>query len=188
MFSSKKYWEDRYRNNGNSGLGSYGHEANFKAEYINDLILKREIKTIGDIGCGDGNQISLLFGFDQYTGYDFSETVIDKCEKKYEGNNKIRFVYSLSEMDNVELIMSLDVTYHIIEDDLFIKYLNDLFSLSNKYVLIYSVNSNVETTVPHMKYRKFVEWIYENMKNVKLIDEKKYPNKNNGIGFYLFEK
>jgi hypothetical protein len=114
--------------------------------------------------------------------------VIDKCQKKYEGNKKIRFVYSLSEMDNVELIMSLDVTYHIIEDDLFIKYLNDLFLLSTKYVLIYSVNSSVATTVPHMKYRKFVEWIYENMENVKLIDEKKYPNKNNGIGFYLFEK
>jgi len=37
-FSSKEYWEKRYVKGGNSGIGSYGKLALFKAETINDFI------------------------------------------------------------------------------------------------------------------------------------------------------
>ena len=44
MFDSKKYWESRYFNNGNSGLGSYDKSAQIKADYVNDVIEKYNIK------------------------------------------------------------------------------------------------------------------------------------------------
>ena len=37
-FDSQNYWENRYKTNGNSGLGSYGDEATFKSTYINEKI------------------------------------------------------------------------------------------------------------------------------------------------------
>ena len=82
-FNSKLYWENRYKGGNNSGLGSYGLEADFKSTYINKFINDFKIKTINDFGCGDSNQISLLNGFDTYTGFDVSQTVLDLCKVKF---------------------------------------------------------------------------------------------------------
>ena len=38
MFNSKKFWNERYLNGGNSGSGSYNHLAHFKANVINQFI------------------------------------------------------------------------------------------------------------------------------------------------------
>ena len=37
MFDSKKYWNDRYLKGNDSGSGSYGILAKFKADIINDF-------------------------------------------------------------------------------------------------------------------------------------------------------
>jgi hypothetical protein len=188
MFKSKEYWENRYKSNGNSGLGSYGDEAKFKSNYINDAIIKYNIKSINDFGCGDGNQISQLENFEIYCGTDVSNTTLLNCIQKFKNVNKYKFVSNISEMNDADLCMSLDVLYHITEDDYFNDYMHNLFSLSKKYVLIYSVNSNELTTVPHMKYRDFLSWIEKNVSDFKLIDSSKYEKKNNGVGFFLFMK
>lgn len=186
-FSSKNYWEDRYKRNGNSGLGSYGDESIFKSNYINDLIKNKSIKTITDLGCGDGNQISLLNGFEKYFGYDFSTSALVKAKNK-NTDNVYEFIDEISVLPVSDISMSLDVTYHIIEDELFNNYLNDLFSKSDKFVLIYSVDEDLTQIVSHVKFRKFTNWVEENKPEFKLISVTKYPNKTNGVGFYLFEK
>jgi SAM-dependent methyltransferase len=188
MFDSKKYWEQRYLNNGNSGLGSYGDEADFKSKYINLIIKDKEIKSINDFGCGDGNQISLLNNFESYVGFDVSKTILQKNKFKFGNNKKYSFVFDVKEMKETDLVMSIDVIYHIIEDKLYNEHIDNLFSLSNKYVLVYGVNTEDTNTVPHMKYRKFVDDVSEKYPEFKLIDETKYDKKNNNIGFYLFEK
>jgi len=40
------YWENRYKNNGNSGAGSYGRLAEFKAEIINKFIADKNINSV----------------------------------------------------------------------------------------------------------------------------------------------
>lgn len=40
IFDSDKYWEIRYQKHGNSGDGSYGNKAEFKGNYINQLLDK----------------------------------------------------------------------------------------------------------------------------------------------------
>lgn len=187
-FNSKKYWEDRYKRGGNSGLGSYGDESEFKSKYINKLISEKNIKTINDFGCGDGNQISLLKGFDKYVGYDVSETAILNCKKKFENEKQFVFVNHISKMKSSDLTMSLDVVYHIIEDDVYHEYMNNLFGLSLKYVLIYSIDSDsLRSGVEHMKYRKFSTWVLKNKSDFKLTEFYPYIKENN-VGFYLFEK
>lgn len=189
-FDSKKYWENRYLTNGNSGAGSYGTEAMFKANYINGVIKKYGINSISDFGCGDGNQISLLTGFKKYYGYDFSRTTIDNCIKKLT-DKRYQFEYNIEDIPISDITISLDVTYHILEDDYFEEYMNSLFMKSNKYVLIYSMNRNDATSQNmsiHLKNREFVGWVSNNYPHFELVETIKFPEKTNDIGFYLFIK
>jgi hypothetical protein len=145
---SKKisYWETRYKIGLDSGEGSYGKYAIFKADIINEFIKKKNIKAAIELGCGDGNQI-LLIDYPQYTGLDVSRHAITTCQGKFKDDKtKSFFLYdsraffNRNRILNCELALSLDVIYHLTTRDVFMKYLHDLFSLSNKYVIIYSSN------------------------------------------------
>lgn len=81
-FSVSKYWDERYKFGGNSGSGSYGRLSEFKAEIINSFILKNKLHSAIEIGCGDGNQTSLI-KVKNYTATDISETAIKKCKEKF---------------------------------------------------------------------------------------------------------
>jgi hypothetical protein len=99
----------------------------------------------------------------------------------------MRFVDNINDMTKADLCMSLDVTYHIIEDEYFELYMKNLFELSNRYVLIYSINSNDnKNSQPHVKHRQFLDWISKNKPNFKIIDTKKLEEELL-VSFYLFE-
>ena len=53
------YWEQRYAQGGNSGVGSCGKFAEFKAELLNRFVAQHGVHTVIEFGCGDGNQLSL---------------------------------------------------------------------------------------------------------------------------------
>ena len=78
-FDSKEYWENRYKYQGNSGAGSYGKLAEFKAEVINEFINENNINNVIEFGCGDGNQLN-LFNIKNYLGFDVSDTIIKLCQ------------------------------------------------------------------------------------------------------------
>ena len=78
--SSRDYWENRYKNGGNSGAGSYNNLAAFKAKVINNFVTENNINTILELGSGDCNQLSYA-NYKNYFGYDFSKTAIDICKK-----------------------------------------------------------------------------------------------------------
>src|SRR5690349_10767553 len=58
--STSNYWESRYARGGNSGPGSYGRLAAWKAEFLNDFVRDNEVKSVVELGCGDGNQLRLM--------------------------------------------------------------------------------------------------------------------------------
>ncbi len=204
LFSSKRfvtssqYWENRYRSGGNSGAGSYNNLAEYKGEVINAFVAENNINSVIEYGCGDGNQLK-YFNFSHYTGYDVSETVIKKCKETYK-NDQSKVFKTLREYqpDKAELTMSLDVIYHLVEDDVFFDHMTKLFDTSKHFVIIYSSNSdNHENNgvADHVRHRKFSDWIERERKEFKLI--KHLPNKYayNGDGsrssyadFYFYEK
>jgi hypothetical protein len=59
-FNSVNYWENRYAAGGNSGDGSYGRLAVFKAEFINKFIDEVNINSATEMGCGDGHQLFII--------------------------------------------------------------------------------------------------------------------------------
>jgi hypothetical protein len=162
---SAQYWETRYREGGNSGAGSYTFFAEFKSEILNQFVLKYSVQNVMEFGCGDGNQL-MLAKYPHYTGFDVSNTAITKCKEAFKNDTSKEF-YSMGAYkgEKAELVISLDVLYHLIEDDVFEKYMKTLFNASKRYVIIYS--SDMEGQIDeHVKHREFTKWIKKNLMDI----------------------
>lgn len=191
---SDLYWQKRYIDKGNSGLGSYGDVAIFKAKVFNNFIKEERIKSALDFGCGDGNQID-LFKVDSYFGLDISVEMIEFCKNKFKDDaTKDFLIYDYKIFNNnlqADLGMSIDVIYHLVEDVIYQKYMEDLFSCSKEFVMIYSTNhdNNSIIKMPHVRHRNFSKWVNENKKEWKFY--KKIKNSIPSVSkadFYIFKK
>lgn len=203
-FDSAKYWESRYANNGTSGAGSYGHLAKFKADFLNRFVEDHGLTKIIELGCGDGNQLSLA-KYPNYFGYDVSETAVSRCHRLFGNDNTKTFSTMLPQNETFDLSLSLDVIFHLIEDDVFDQYMNNLFSLSARFTIIYSSNLSQSAfdarfgdrckTAPHVKHRCFTDWVSINRKEWHLIETKEnpfvfdplQPENTSFSEFYIFE-
>lgn len=198
IFNSKDYWEKRYRTKGNSGPGSYGNLAIWKAEIINSFVAQNRIESVIELGCGDGNQLKLA-NYKKYIGFDVSSEAINICSKIFKGDETKIFL-NYSDIDNslysAELVLSLDVIFHLIEEEVFNRYMKKIFELSSRYVIIYSCNYNKEIA-PHVRCRKFTDWIDSEIKNefrlLKFIPNIypfniDHPNTTSFSDFYIYEK
>jgi len=201
-FSVSDYWESRYARGGNSGKGSYAHLADHKAEVINSFIQEQNINSIIELGCGDGNQLA-LFKCNHYIGLDVSPTIIEACKKKFVDESGKEFhLYSedwfAENPIKVDLSLSLDVIYHLTNETEYEAYLNHLFDMSKKHVLIYATNYNSKPweTATHMRHHKFTDFVERELPNWKLLKQlkNKYPVEELGFekgsiaDFYIFEK
>ena len=162
--SSGDYWEERYASSGDSGDGSYGRLAKFKAEVINSFVGENSINTVIEFGCGDGAQLKLM-EYPSYVGVDVSNTIIDKCSRKFEDDAGKKFVtldgYAHKDKQ-YDLSLSLDVIYHLIEDEVYEAYMHNLFGSSKKWVIVYSSDTVKQAPYVHVKHRKFTEWVKKN--------------------------
>lgn len=195
-FNSVNYWENRYSSGGNSGDGSYGRLSLFKADFINQFIEKKKIQSAIEMGCGDGHQLSIIH-YPKYTGLDVSSTIIDHCNNKFKDDTTKTFlvynpdIFDPNESIKAEVALSLDVLYHIVEEKNYLKYLQDLFSLGKKYVIVYSTNFYLNET-QHVMHRKFTEDA-ELFTDWKLITTLKNLFPGNGeqesmADFFVFER
>jgi len=190
---SEKYWIQRYNSGGNSGAGSYGKLAEFKADIINDFVKGSNVKTIIEYGCGDGNQLKLA-EYPAYIGFDVSPTAIARCQDIFQRDKTKRFrLMTEYKGETAQLTLSLDVIYHLIEDDIYCSYMQRLFSSSERFVIIYSPNYEEEQKY-HEKRRQFTDWVETNMSHWKLIRHipNRFPYEGDGEGllsdFYIYEK
>ncbi len=75
------------------------------------------------------------------------------------------------------MALSLDVIYHLIEDDAFEDHMRSLFNAATRFVIIYSSdtdeNEGYENT--HVKHRKFTSWVEANSVGWSL--DRHIPNK-----------
>jgi methyltransferase family protein len=185
-FKSGEYWENRYRSGGNSGAGSYNNLALFKAEVINELISAHNFSSMIEFGCGDGNQLSLL-NTPRYTGLDVSSGAIQLCRQKFANDDSKSFFLYDSKcfidkqgLFRMDVAMSLDVLFHLVEKEIYEIYLEHLFSCASKMVIIYAADMDLEHPTPHEAYRKFTRDIQQRFSGWKLEKyiKNKYPAKN----------
>jgi hypothetical protein len=204
LFSgSREYWESRYATGGTSGPGSCREWAEFKAQVVNSFVKEHHVSSVIEFGCGDGNQLSLA-RYPTYIGLDVSKTAIELCKARFKNDPaKTFFLYDPDHFGDVhgtftaELALSLDVIYHLIEDRIFELYVKHLFSAAQRFVIVYSSDTDVNPLcrAPHIKHRRFSEWINRNLPEWKLV--RKMPNKYRVEGcnrktpcadFFIYEK
>ena len=141
-FDYKKWWDYNYSVGGTSGSGSYGILAEFKAEIINKIISENKIESVMEFGSGDGNQLTYM-DYKNYIGLDISATAIKACEDKFRDDKTKQFqVYDPLHFDDAkikaDMVVCLDVLYHITDDIDFEKTLDSIFRCSSKYVILYT--------------------------------------------------
>ncbi len=173
-FKSSNYWEQRYAAGRDSGSGSAGRLAEYKANFLNEFVAANNIESVIEFGCGDGRQLSLA-QYKNYIGLDVSETALKMCREKYGDDASKRFLLAdtyidtiKTDSDRADLALSLDVIYHLVEDAVFEKYIADLFAAAKQWVIIYSSNYDGKQEKKHVLHRKFTEHIAGNIKGWKL--------------------
>ncbi|MEG4494344.1 hypothetical protein [Microcoleus sp. D3_18_C4] len=197
FIGSENYWINRYDSGRTSGNGSYGKLAEFKAEIINEFVLQNSIEQVIEYGCGDGNQLKLA-NYPFYIGFDISFKAILICKSLFAKNARKTFkLMSEYTQEQGDLTLSLDVIYHLVEEQVFFTYMNRLFDSSKRYVIVYSSNTEIklEYQASHVKHRNFSKWVFNVKPEWKLI--RHIPNKYPFIGntktgsladFFVYEK
>lgn len=175
-FSSSEYWESRYRTGHGSGAGSYNRLAAFKAEVLNQFVAENKVASVIEFGCGDGSQLKLA-AYPTYVGADISHTVLNATRGMFVTDPTKQFIHidDLGPQHHAELSLSLDVVYHLVEDHVFERHMNQLFDFSTRFVIIYSSDKVGPSDSAHVRHRKFSDWIARNRPDFELTEVIKNP-------------
>ena len=194
---SAELWDAVYAGGGTSGTGSSGRLADFKAEVVNRLLVEHSIESVIELGCGDGHQVSLI-QYPRYLGLDTSPTAIGMCRERFgEDPTRVFRAYETGDeiADRAELTISLDVIYHLLEDDVFERYMADLFAVATRLVVVYSSDTEDETEWPEVRHHRFTTWVAEHAPDWTL--RERIPNRfpfvpgdvdSSWSDFYVFER
>jgi hypothetical protein len=195
--NSSQYWQDRYQAGGNSGAGSYSRLAHFKAEILNDFVRAHDVRSVVEFGSGDGAQLTLA-QYPRYIGYDVSAKAVELCSTRFAGDSTKEFHLAEASTQPMaaDLSLSLDVIYHLVEDEVFDRYMNSLFSSAERFVIIYSSNRDENVPTAHVRHRAFLPWIERNQPDWVLDQAipNKYPfrtddpNNTSFADFYIFTR
>lgn len=194
-FRSGDYWDRRYRKGGNSGAGSYGRLAGFKAEILNRFVAEHDVQTVVEHGCGDGAQLELA-RYPSYLGFDVAPKAVETCRERFRNDPTKQFrVVGENETGQHDLALSLDVIYHLVEDAVYEAYMRSLLGSSRRYLGIYASNEDKATRDIHVRHRRFTDFI-DATGNWRLIKHvpNRYPfdprnkNQTSFADFYFFEK
>jgi len=165
-FDSAEYWRKRYESGGNSGAGSYGALADFKATSLNNFVASHKIESAIEYGSGDGNQLSLL-RVSKYIGLDVSPKAIINLRERYSTDASKTFIdydpdgFVIDESLICDISLSMDVILHLTEDLRYEKYMKDLIASSRKYLGIFNTATEVQLLkmAQHNRFRDHRLWM-----------------------------
>lgn len=160
---SQMYWERHYARCGTSGNGSEGAFAQFKASVLNEFVAEKNIDSVIEFGCGDGQQLALA-KYPRYLGLDVSPTVLRWTMRTFADDPAKSFLLYDPELFvdpanliTADLALSLDVIYHLVEDDVYETHLRHVFSSAHRFVVLFTSDADsltmVERLAPHVRHR-----------------------------------
>ena len=195
FIGSAGYWERNYAKGGTSGGGSYGALAHAKAEFLNGFVREHDLRSVTEFGCGDGHQLSLA-DYPHYVGLDVSRTAIGLCKRRFADDpTKSFFLYDgecfvdRAHLFDADLAISLDVIYHLVEGLVFERYMSHLFAAGRRYVVVYSTDTTIRSTAPHVLHRRFSSWVDENCPHWRLEQVARGPGSGPGrADFFVHER
>ncbi len=158
-------WDRRYLSGGDSGAGSGGRLAAFKAQQLNRLVSEYGVRSVLELGCGDGRQLALAT-YPSYVGLDVSSAAIARCRALFADDADKRFLLAgKGEPPDADLAISLDVVFHLVEDDAFEAHMRCLFARALHLVAIYASDRDEATASPHVRHRAISVWVERHAPN-----------------------
>ena len=162
---SHDYWERRYESGGDSGVGSSGALAAFKADFLNGFVEREGVASVIELGCGDGRQLSLA-RYPRYVGLDVAHDAIRRCANRFgDDGTKSFFLYDPDcFVDHTgvfvaDLALSLDVVFHLVEDAVFEQHMQHLFGVARRFVIVYSSDFDGPGMAAHVRHRNVSAWV-----------------------------
>ncbi len=165
---SADYWERRYSSGGISGAGSYGEPAELKASVVNRMVAEQGITSVIDFGCGDGNQLCYA-KYPRYLGLDVAPSAIRRCAELFADDGTKSFMlydgalfHDRARWLHADAALSMEVIFHLVEDDVFDRYMSHLFDAADRHVIICSTDRDDLPSAPQERHRPFSGWIADN--------------------------
>lgn len=140
----------------------------------------------------------MLTDYPNYIGFDVNSKSIQSCKKLFSNHPNVAFHSNSGSMHvNADLVLSLDISYHRVDDDIHHNYMWIWFESSMRWVVEYSSNTmeNSENQSLHVIHKKFKGWldsdqpIYQLWKYFLNVYSKTiYGEKGSFVDFYIYEK
>lgn len=151
--TAKEYWDVRYRAGKNSGYGSYGDQKDLKMKLLSGL----NVSSITSVGCGDfyfdSHLIDDVYPNATYIGLDQSEVIINRNKGIYPNTD---FRVFTGEIPQADLVVCLDVLFHIYEENEVNDLLGKLEGSWTKYLALTAYERDKQTHPKgHVRIRKF---------------------------------
>lgn len=190
---SARYWERRYARGGDSGSGSAGRLARYKADFLNNFVREHNIQSVIEFGCGDGRQLQRA-DYPIYTGLDIAPSAVAHCRTLFDGDATKRFaVYDPRSFQpagfQADLAISIEVVFHLTEDDLYERHLRHLFASARRRVVIFAADEDRATPFPHLRLRRFTPDAARLAPDWRLLEKVENPHRDISVSqFFVFEK
>ncbi len=192
-YDERTFWEDRYQNGGNSGAGSSGEEGDFKVKTISNLIRRHSVKTLADLGCGDGQlaeRISAQHKNLTYHGFDISPKAVELCEARMsdaDDSTEFRVLdFTEEPVDCYDMVICLDVLFHLSSKDKHDAAVRTICQSFDKLAVVAAWNEKILD-----EYKKFAEHTFyrpfepvEGARVYKVLEVPNNPVKN----LYILKK
>jgi hypothetical protein len=127
-----------------------------------------------------------------------SPAAVSRCREIFRSDSSKRFkLMDEYAGETAEITLSLDVVYHLVEDDVFESYMYRLFNSSQRFAVIYSSNSDEQPKLrrKHRKHRKFTDWVERNIHGWRLVQHipnrypfRGVPTQGSRSDFYIYER
>jgi SAM-dependent methyltransferase len=185
VVTEQTHWNNRYGKGQSSGAGSYGKPMLRKVAWLSAL---EDVNSITEIGCGDFNfgkhLLAAMPKTTAYKGFDVSDFVIDRNKILYADPGRVDFYHMTA--DNVptvpsDLVLCVDVLFHIHTEDNWIKMLEGLKRNWRKYLAI-SAYEYDGIRAWHVWIRKFDPAFFGTPILRKVIED------DGQLYFYIFER
>lgn len=200
LTSSYQYWAERYINTNfknSSGNGRLKFRLRYKAKMLNKIFETYTITKIADFGCGDGLLASRL-KCAKYYGIEINSEIVSNLKNKFFEKKEFEFSTKFESRwrNKIDASISVDVIFHLVEKDVYQKYMNELFSTDAKYVIIRAYNHESQGTGrnSHILHREFLNTVKKYFPNYNLINESPprrrhiYLSDSDKNQFFVFKK
>lgn len=135
---------------------------------INRMIRENDLVSVIELGCGDGNQLTLA-DYPEYLGLDVSPTATRRCiELHGDDATKAFMLYSAEHFSDRrpglsgDVTLSLEVIFHLVEDVIFEQYMAMLFAMAARQVIICASDRDDLPEAPQERHRVFTRWVADN--------------------------